>query len=117
MTPEIRTQLQTARSTAYNTIMATTMFTFAAIAAIIHLGDGSYSAPLMVLTIAVTIYGILAGGTCLDDIAKLAEGMDEDTAKSPYGQQAQARNMSGLKMISSVLLGLVGLAEIFAIVV
>jgi hypothetical protein len=116
MTPEIRMQIQVARTSAYNDIMRTTMFTFAVIAAAIHFGDGSYSVPLMALTIAVTLFGILAGGTALDDIDNLRADMDEATANSAYGKNAKARNLGALKMTSSILLGLVGLAEIYALV-
>ena len=107
-TPEIRMQLQVARTTAYNDIMRTTMFTFAVIAAVIHFGDGSYSTPLMAMTIAVTPYGIW-GGTALDDVGNLRDDMDEVTANTTYGKHARARNIGALKMTSSVPLGLVGL--------
>ena len=116
MTPENRMQIQVARTADYSSIIRTTMFTFTAIAAVIHFGDGSYSVPLMALTIAITLYGILAGGTALDDVDSLRADMDEATANSAYGKQVKARNLGALKMTSKVLVGLVGLAEIYALV-
>jgi len=116
MTPEIRTQLLIARTGNYNDIMRTTIFTLLGIAAATHFGDGAYSAPLTVLTIAATLYGILAGGVALDDIMALRDDLDEAAANTTYGKLVRARNIGALKMTSSVLLGLVGLAALYAIV-
>lgn len=115
MTPDNRTSMIAARSADYYSIMRTTLFTFAAIAVVIELGPGGYSAPLTMLVVATAAYGILAGGTALDDITHLRDDMDEATAKTSYGQSAKARNIPALKMTSSILLGLVGLAELYAI--
>ncbi len=116
MTPEIRIQILNARGGDYNNIMRTTIFTMLGIAAAIHFAGGAYSAPLMALTIAATLYGILAGGVALDDIMALRDDMDDDTASSNYGKLVSGRNIPALKMTSSILLGLVGLAEIYALV-
>ncbi len=115
MTPEIRTDLLIARINHLMSIMRTTIFTMAAIAAIIELGPDGYSAPLITLTIAATLYGILAGGAALDDMIALRGDMDEATANSNYGKAIAARNLPMLKTISTVLLAMVGLAEIAAI--
>lgn len=115
MTPEIRTSIVVARSADYFGIMRTTIFTFAALAAIIELGAGGYSAPLTMLVVATAAYGILAGGTALDDIINLRADMDEAMAQTNYGKGVTARNIPALKMISAVLLGLIGLAELYAI--
>ena len=116
MTEDQRIQILLSRTGDYNGTMRTTLFTFAAIGAALHFGDG-YSAPLLVLTVAITAYGILAGGVALDDIIALRDGMPEDTASTPYGQAVKARNLPMLKMVSAVLIGLVGLAAILAILI
>ena len=66
------------------------------------------------LVIAATAYGILAGGTSLDDINALRDDMDEDIENSAYGKGVKARNIPLLKMISTVLLTLIGVAELCA---
>lgn len=117
MTPDIRKDLLIARIDNYTAIMRTTIFTMAAIAAMIEFGPGGYSAPLITLTIAATLYGILAGGSALDDMIALRADMDEATANSNYGKAVAARNLPMLKMVSTVLLALVGLAEVAAILI
>lgn len=115
MTPELRSKITMSRIDQYSGIMRTTIFTQAGLAAIIELGPDGYSAPLTMLVIATTAYGILAGGTALDDVVNLREDMDEDMAQSSYGKGVNARNIPALKLLSAVLLGLVGLAELYAI--
>ena len=105
----------TARGGDYFGIMRTTIFTLAAIAAIIELGSGGYSAPLTTLVIAAVGYGILAGGSALDDIRNLRDDMDDKIAATAYGKGSATLNIPALKMISAGLLGLVGLAELYAI--
>lgn len=117
MTQDQRIAILTARTGDYFGIMRTTIFTLAAIAAIIELGAGGYSAPLTTLVITAAAYGILAGGTALDDINNLRGDMDDKTAATTYGKGVTARNIPALKMISAGLLGLVGLAELYAIFV
>jgi len=116
MTPEHRTKLLIARTGNYNDIMRTTIFSLIGIAAAIHFGDGGYSAPLTVLTVAATLYGILAGGVALDDIMALRDDLDEASANTSYGKLVQARNIGALKMTSSILLGLVGFATLYALI-
>jgi hypothetical protein len=116
MTPEIRTKILISRSRDYFDILRTTLFVLAAIAAVIHLGPGGFSLPLAMLAIATTAYGVLAGGVALDDIINLRADMDEDFAQTSYGQGVSARNIPAMKMVSTVLIGLVGLAELLAIV-
>ena len=117
MTPDVRTKLLISRTSGYYTIMLTTMFVLTATAAVIELGDGGYSAPLMCLVIAATAYGVLAGGSALDDMINLREDMDEATASTAYGKGVNARNLPMLKIISSALVGLIGLAELLAILI
>ena len=115
MTPELRNTIVMTRSGDYNGIMRTTIFALLGIAAVIEFGPGGYSAPLITLIITVTAYGILAGGAALDDIINLRDDMEENFAQTTYGKGVAARNLALLKMISSVLLLLIGLAEIFAL--
>jgi hypothetical protein len=117
MTPDQRNYLSVSRTNAYYDIMRTTMFSFTGLAAVIHLGPDSYSAPLVTLAVAATAYGILAGGSALDDMIALRDDMDEATANSSYGRAVKGRNLPALKLASGVLLGLVGLAEVFAILI
>ena len=117
MTPDQRIAILTARTGDYFGIMRTTIFTLAAIAAIIELGSGGYSAPLTTLVIAAAGYGILAGGSALDDIINLRDDMDDKMVATAYGKGVAARNLPALKMISAGMLGLVGLAELYAILV
>ncbi len=117
MTPQIRHEIVQGRLNNYNTIMLTVFFTFTGAAAVIELGSGAYSAPLTMLVIAITAYGILAGGAALDDLIALREDMDDEMAASAYGKSVLARNVPMLKNISAVLVGLIGLAELYGIVV
>lgn len=117
MTPELRTQIVIARSADYFGVMRTTFFTYLGLAAVIELGPGGYSAPLTTMVIATAAYGILAGGTALDDILALRDDMDDDMAATKYGAGIKARNIPALKMTSTVLLALIGVAELFAILV
>lgn len=117
MTPDQRNYLSMERTTHYFGIMRTTIFTFAGIAALIHLGPDGYSAPLLMLVIATTAYGVLAGGTALDDLIALRDDMDEEMRASHYGKALAARNIPMLKNISAGLVGLIGLAELLAILI
>ncbi|MGI9394159.1 MAG: hypothetical protein ACR2OY_05890 [Boseongicola sp.] len=116
MTPENRTKLLVARTGNYNDIMRTTVFTLLGIAAVVHFGDGSYSAPLTVLTVVAALYGILAGGVALDDIMALRDDLDEASAATSYGNLVQARNIGALKMTSTVLIGIAGFATLYALI-
>lgn len=115
MTPEIRARILTSRSRDYFDILRTTLFVLAAVAAVIQLGPDRFSLALAMLVIATTAYGILAGNVALDDIIALRDDMDDDTAATAYGRGIRDRNIPGLKMVSTVLIGLVGLAELLAI--
>ena len=115
MTPELRNSLVIARTGDYFNIMRTTIFTLTAVAVVIQLGPEGFSAPLAMLVIATTAFGVLAGGTSLDDVINLRDDMDDATAQTTYGKGVGTRNIPMLKMISSVLLGLIGLAELFVI--
>ena len=115
MTQDQRMQMLIARTRNYADIMRTTIFTLFGISAVIHLGDGSYSAPLTVLIVAATLYGILAGGVAIDDIMALRDDMDDATAETAYGKLVKGRNIAGLKMTSTVLLVLVGFAALYAL--
>lgn len=116
MNSELRMQLQIARTGHYGDIMRTTLFCLLGIAAIIGFGGGAAAKlPLVFATIAVTLFGALAGGTALDDISVLRDDMDDGTGASAYGQQAKGRNLKLLKLLSGALIGLTGLAEVLVL--
>jgi predicted DNA repair protein MutK len=115
MKPELRNNLSLNRQAHYFDIIRTCLFCFVALAAIIELGPDRYSAPLTVLVITTVAYGILAGNIALTDVGNLMADLDEETAKTNYGKGISARNIPALKMISSALLALVGIAELYAI--
>ena len=69
------------------------------------------------LTVAVTAYGILAGGVALDDIIALRDDMPDDMVSTTYGAAVRARNIPALKMVSAVLIGLSGLAAVLAVLI
>ena len=117
MSPELRTKILISRTGDYFGIMRTTLFVMLGIAAALHFGADVYSAPLLVLTIAIAAYGILAGGVALDDIIALRDDMDDDMAGTAYGAGVKSRNLPTLKMISAGLVGLIGLAEVLAILI
>ena len=116
MTPEHRTQILIARTADYYGIMRTTIFTFLGLAALLHLGPDTWSLPIAALVIATTAYGILAGGTALDDIINLRADMDDTMSETSYGVGVKARDLPTLKLISSALLGLIGVAELLAVI-
>ena len=116
MTSDQRIEIAMARSAHYFHIMRTVMFVFVGIAAVIEFGDGGYSAPLTTLIIAITAFGILAGGVALNDIEALRSDLDEETKATAYGRGLAERNIGMLRMISSVLIGLVGLAELVMVI-
>ena len=116
MTEDQRLRILTSRSGDYFGIMRTTLFVLLGIAAALHFGEG-YSSALLMLAIAATAYGILAGGTALDDIIALRDDMSDEVANSAYGQGVKARNIPALKMVSGVLIGLSGLAAVLAVLI
>lgn len=115
MTPELRTQILLGRVDNYMNVMRTTMFVLLGVGAAIHFGPEGYSSPLLMLAIAATAYGVLAGGAALDDMIALRDDIDEDMAATNYGRTIKGRNLPALKMVSAVLIGLIGLAEVLAI--
>jgi hypothetical protein len=115
MTPELRNNIVMCRIENYSSIMRTSIFALVGIAAIIEFGPDGFSAPLTMLVIATTAYGILAGTTALDDLIALRDDMDEDMANSAYGKGVKARNIPVLKLVSAGLLGLIGIAELYSI--
>ena len=115
MNSDLRMQLQIARTHHYGDIIRTTLFSLLGLGALIGFGAESIDIPLAVLTVAVTLFGILAGGTALDDIATLRDDMDEATGTSNYGQLVKGRNLGLLKMISGTLIGLTGLGLLLSI--
>lgn len=117
MTPEQRQAIVHARTADYNNIMRTTLFTFLGIGAVLHLGADIYSAPLLVLSIVTTAYGVLAGGTALDDINNLKADMSDETAATGYGTGVMARDILMLKNISAGCVGLIGLACVLAVLI
>lgn len=115
MTPELRQTIVHARTAEYSGIMRTTLFTFLGISAILHFGPNVWSLPLLLLTVTVTAFGILAGGTALDDINNLRADMDPELADTSYGMGVASRDVPKLKLISSILIGLTGLALLLVI--
>ncbi len=117
MTPELRQSIVKARTADYVNIMRTTLFTFLGIGAVLHLGNDDYSAPLMVLSIVITAYGVLAGGVALDDLNNLKGDVDDETAGTSYGSGVASRDILMLKNISSGCVALTGLACVLAILI
>lgn len=115
MTPEMRQSIVHARTGEYSNIMRTTVFTFLGIAAVLHLGPDTLSLPLLLLTVITTAFGVLAGGTALDDINNLKADMTPEFEETSYGMGVASRDVPSLKLISSLLIGLTGLAMILAI--
>ncbi len=116
MDAHLRSEITKGRLDHYYHIMRTTIFAFVAIAAIIGFGAEGISLALIVLVIATTAYGILAGKTALEDVENLRDDMDEEFARTHFARGISARNMKGLILTSNVFLGLIGLAELVAIV-
>ena len=110
-----RIKLVTARSADYFGIMRTTIFGFIAVAAVIEFGGDGFSLPLAVIVIALTAYGVLAGGAALVDIIAIRDDMDEEMTGTAYGSGVKARNIPMLKNISAGLMGLIGVSEFLAI--
>lgn len=117
MTPDQRQAIVHARTADYNNIMRTTLFAFFGIGAVLHLGDGSYSAPLLVLSIVITAYGVLAGGTALDDLNALKGDLDDETSGTNYGTGVAGRDIAMLKNISTGCVAITGLACVLAILI
>ena len=115
MTPELRAKIAMGRSADYFGVMRTVLFGFLGVAAVIEFGADGYSAPLTMLVVTLSIYGVLAGGVALDDLNALKADLDEDMLKTNYGKGLTARNVSALKIMSSILVGLTGVAELYAI--
>ncbi len=117
MTPDQRQAIVHARTADYNNIMRTTLFTFLGIGGVLYLGDGSFSMPLIALAVVTTAFGVLAGGTALDDINALKGDMDEETSNTSYGGGVMARDILLLKMISAGCVSLIGLACVLGILI
>ncbi len=115
MTQEMRAKLSIARSADYYNIMRTALFTLAGLAAIIELGPDGYSAPLTMMVVATTAFGALGGMSAISDIENLRHDMDDSISQTAYGKGVMARNFPLLRTLTGVLLGLVCLAELYAI--
>ncbi|WP_050603249.1 hypothetical protein [Ruegeria sp. 6PALISEP08] len=116
MDAQLRSEITKGRLDHYYHIMRTTIFAYIAIAAIIGFGPEGISLVLIVLVIATAAYGILAGKTALEDVENLRSDFDEAFAQTNFAKGVMSRNMKGLILTSNVLLGLIGLAELIAIV-
>lgn len=116
MTEDQRIALLTARIGNFLYIMRTTLFVLLGIGIASHVAEG-YNSVLMVLSIAITAFGLLAGGAAMDDMAALRDDMSEDMANTTYGRAIKARDFGRLKLISSVLIGLTGLAAVLSLLV
>lgn len=115
MTPENRMALQIARTSQFGDYMRTAVFGQIAIAAIIGSGAEGIDFALTAAVVTVTLLGILAGGTALDDISAQRSDIDDATVASHYSKVAKTRNLSALKIQSMVLLALVAVGELYAI--
>lgn len=111
-----RGPLVRARLANYYTVLATTIVTFVAIAAIISVTEVEDPAMFVVLIVTVSIYGILAGHTALQDLKALIKDMEADIKGSAFGAVVSSRNMTALSVTSAALIGLTGLAQIWAVV-
>lgn len=116
MSEEQRIQIMLSRTGDFLGILRTTLFVLLGIGIATHFGDG-YSAPLMVLTVAITAFGILAGGAAMDDMIALREDMSDEVANSNYGKAVKGRNLPALKTLSAALIGLSGLAAILVMLI
>lgn len=116
MDPQLRSQISMNRLDHYYDIMRTSIFAYVAIAAIIGFGPEGLALPLIMLVIAVTAYGVLAGKTALEDVENLRDDMTEEFAQTSFARGLKARNLKGLVLTSNALLCLIGLAELIAIV-
>ncbi|NNE86583.1 MAG: hypothetical protein HKN27_00780 [Silicimonas sp.] len=115
MSPELRQTIVHARTREYSNIMRTTVFAFIGIAAVLHLGPDTFSIALVLLTATVTAFGVLAGGTALDDINNLKGDMTPEMAETTYGSGVARRDLVALKLISTIMIGLTGLALLLGI--
>jgi len=115
MTPELRSQISLARLQAYATVILTSVGILLGVAAIHEVSGGGYSAPLTMLAIFATVYGVLAGSIALTDVDSLIKDMTPEFAQTHYGKGIAARNMGAFKIVSATLLGLTGVAELWAI--
>ena len=115
MSPEIRAKYHITRNTHFNDILRTTLFGQLGIAALIGFGAEGITLLLVVLTIAITVFGIAAGNAALDDINKLRDDMDEATSETAYAKQSMSRNLEMLKMLSTGFLAIIGVTELLAI--
>ena len=115
MTPETRQAIVAARTADYAAIMRTTIFGFVAIAAVLHLGPDAFSLPLLLITVTVTAYGVLAGGTALDDIDNLRGDMTPEMRETSYGSAVMSRDIGMLKTISAGLIGATGVGLFLAV--
>ena len=115
MTPELRQTIVHARTTEYSNIMRTTLLAFVGIAAVLHLGPDAFSLPLLLLTVTITAFGTLAGGTALDDINNLKEDITPEFGETVYGAGVARRDIPKLKLISGIMICLTGVSLILAI--
>ncbi|MCA0907453.1 hypothetical protein LCM27_13715 [Ruegeria marisrubri] len=114
MDPQLRAQYAISRFQEYHVIMRTTLFSFVGIAAIISFAPDGYALAQAILVIAVTIYGVVAGGSALDDLESLRDDIDGDFAQTHYARGIKKKNMKALKLMSHGLLGLIGLVLMIA---
>ena len=112
MNSELRLQLQIARTGQYGDVMRTTFYGLAATAAIIGFGAEGIALPMTLLIVTITLFGALGGATALEDVSVLRDDMDDATATSHYGKVVKARNLGHLRMLTMVLVGATGVAQI-----
>ena len=110
MNSDFRQNVVHNRAAVYTATMAITLIGFAVIGLALHLGDGAYSAPFMTLTLTLTAFGILAGNSALDDLDNLVQDMPDELKETAYGKGVLARDFKKLKKVSTILIGITGLA-------
>lgn len=116
MDQNISITVQVARGNHYFSIMRTSIFAEAGVAAIIVLGDASgHTLALQAIIVGLAIFAVLAGDTALKDIKNLISDMDDETASSNFGKGAQATPYSALRAISAVVHILIAIALLASI--
>lgn len=116
MDEEFRGPMVRARLEHYYGVLRTTLFAFVGLAAIIAFAPDAPPVVISLLVISVSAFGILAGNSTLDDVKALIEDMDEKMSGSAFGKAVAGRNLRALKAASSLLVGLTGLAQLWAAV-
>lgn len=114
---QTRTTISLARQSHYFSVMQTVTYAFTGLTAITVFGGKGTSVPISAVVLLVTVFGVLAGNTALNDIANLIDDLDDAARKTHFGKGVLARNMAMLKAASATIVLLAGLSLLFANVV